>query len=386
MTDFSGLFIKFGDGQSGKQLSSGDDVLLRYVSTDGSAGNNASAGSVTSVLDPLYDMNGTSVQLFSYNKEPLTGGKDHDTADEIRVNAIDSFQSTDRLSSADDYAYHVRQFPFVKEAVVWGAYEKNLDAGNDPWEYIPANENFVYVSAYTSGATPQQLTTAQKLEMVRSLLSRKPPTDIIKFEPVVFLNVAFHVTAYIEDESFLLSERKQAIMDFIEAEYGTDQMRFRRSLYETNYTAGIETLDGVLHHNTYLSFFQEQPFTAGDDENDIPYSLSAELNLPPIKEGSLKVYVKDLLDENPVYELVLHENTSGVLVADNSYVITASSLDKNSGGLALVLSHATKLVGDYHNYQVRADFELESLDVKLTQRNQILYLREYSDVTTVYES
>ncbi len=376
--DFSGIYLKFGNDITGKSLSKGDTITFIYLETKGSSGNITTKGAINSVEDSLIDNNGVTVPLFAHNDDAIVEGKDYETADEIRLNASQFAQSEGLLAGEPNYEQFLRSFPFVQKAVVWGAYQRNKDEGRDLWEYVPTNENLVFISAYTTGDTPVQLTSEQKVQIIEEAVTKNAPTDILSFVDTQFVYMDIHVEAFIKSTDYRLSDMKTLIQKKLWDEYNISKKDFKEDLYNTPFDSFIQNIEGIHHHNSYLTFFDEVLFTSQG-----PYTAAGIIPLAPLLPSTVKVYVMDTSLEAPVWELVAHDDGNGNLTGDNAFVVASSTVIYATG--AVTVNVTTGLSKAFQNYKVKMGGRLVSEDAIIETRNQVFYLKSVDDVQTQYK-
>lgn len=359
--DFGGVAVKTGDDVFGKKLTTGDELIFHYAVSLGMSGNITSSDVVTSVVSTLYDVNSDPVTTYCTNDDTLDGGKDEETLEEIRANAPAYFQTHGGKSSTKtEYETVLKSLNTVYNAVVWGAYEQNLDAGGDPWDFIPEAENLLYISAFTPSGN--QLSTAQKVSIIQDLNDGKSPTDIPTFVDVSFINLIFNVTAYISDKSYTLSTVKSNTLSGISTEYDLFANDFEKNLPESDYKSFIDGIEGVDHHTTTLEIVQLTTFNSA-------YEATANIELYPIEAESVKVYIKDTTNSSNPYVLVGTDDGAGGFTAEAGYDLTGSDINYNTGAGSLVV--ASGLSGTYTNYSIKYVYSLVSTSITLNSRNQI---------------
>lgn len=377
LIDFSGLYLKFGNDSYGKKLSNGDIVEFYYVSTDGSDGNVTSAGVISTIDSTLYDANGDTVTAYCRNMDTLSGGEDEEDIESIRLNAPKIFQTGDRASSSSDYTAIIdRDFSFVLKSIVWGAYEVNIDAGNDPWTFIDSEENVVHVAAISQ--SEENLTTEQKELISEGLNEYKAPTDIVTFEDVRFLNLAFKVVAYVSDTSYTLSSVTNGIRTALAADYSVSALDLNENIYFSDYQSLIDDVDGVHHHTTYAEIFYDYAFT--DD------SYTATLALPSnyIRTSSVSIYVQDTVGGQTSWTKIAEDNGLGGWTAETGYTISSSSSINYTSGVGVIVVESG-LSETFTNYTIRVFYRLTSDDLLLYERSDIFkYSSLQSEVTASY--
>lgn len=388
--DFSGVILRFGDDITGKKLESGDVVEFRYIQTSGAAGNVTATGAITNIDDSLVDINGNSANLYCYNFNAVAGGKDYEEIESIRTNGRDTFLSGSQLISARDYEAFFRTFDYIGNVIVWGAFEQNIDEGNDLWTYVAAQENLVYVSAYTPGSDPLDVTLntdgtpnpAYKIDMLERITEKKPVTDIIQLMPVDFVYMAFHSALKVSDRNYLLPEVVQSVEDAIWAAYNIEKLDFKQNIYETNYKRLIDEVPGVDYHNSYIELYWEGNFLAGDDGSGTAYSTSGNLQIFDIEPGTLEVWVYRDDESSPLTIKAAVDNEAGVIV-DANLSVQSGSVNYSTGAFSIAIDDVS-ITGAYQDYYVRVYYRPVDLDIKPKKRNQVLFLKDVTDVTAEY--
>jgi len=161
--------IFFGDGVLGKQLESGNQVEITYLSTNGPDSNGARAFTFNGVLeDPQgasnynYDILYSSVTDLA---EPASGGSEIESISKIKFNAPKYYGTQNRAVTAADYAAIVREiYPAIADIITFGGEE------DDPPEYGKVKIVVKPTSASRlSSATKQQIVDALKPYMVASI-------------------------------------------------------------------------------------------------------------------------------------------------------------------------------------------------------------------------
>ena len=111
--------VYFGDGVLGYNLAPGDVVRARYIVTDGAAGNISNSVALTwntnSILgETLLDRTIVTISA-------PTGGRDAETADQIRFHARNSYVSGNRTVTETDFANAIKDaLPGIQSVNVWG--------------------------------------------------------------------------------------------------------------------------------------------------------------------------------------------------------------------------------------------------------------------------
>jgi hypothetical protein len=115
--------IKFGDGVLGRNLKSGNIVIIDYNISEGVLGNGANNFTVATTAG------GYSTVSLSTNGK-AEGGSDEETINSIRFNAPKHYNTQNRAVTKDDYKRIIlRDYPLAESIVVYGGEEA------DPPEY-----------------------------------------------------------------------------------------------------------------------------------------------------------------------------------------------------------------------------------------------------------
>lgn len=126
--------VFFGDGILGRQLESGNQVEITYLSTNGPAANGAKTFTFNGVLE---DPQGNSNYNFDIQYtvasdliEAAAGGSEIESVKKIKFNAPKFYGTQNRAVTAADYAAIVREiYPAIADIITFGGEE------DDPPEY-----------------------------------------------------------------------------------------------------------------------------------------------------------------------------------------------------------------------------------------------------------
>lgn len=369
--DFSGVRIRTGDGVTGIKLSSGDIVEFNYLETRGGDGNVLVQGSVTEVVDSVFNTLGDKVDVFCTNDNALSGGKSEASIDEIRNKSPQVFQTGDRAGGKIDYEAIISDLSFIKKVSVWGAYEYALDNGLNPWQPIPLQDNLVQIVALST--SDQDLTNTEQETLIETINPIKPPEDIINYNPLEVVSIGFEINA-VANRSFTLNQVKNNIQSALANTYNIDELNFKQGISESEYIALIQGAKGVKSHSTNVEFIYDTTF-------GLSYATDITLPTYPLDGTSLKIYVKLKSEDTSLFELAGIGDASGNIIGQGSYTFTSSQIVPTTGEGAIAIT--TGLSGAYTNYDVRVVYETLDDNIVLPKRTQILdYL--YSNVVLNY--
>lgn len=371
--DYTGVYLKFGNNIFGKKLVAADTVRMEYIESLGQAGDILSRYIINTVESSFTDVALNPVDLFCANLVQLIGGNEIEDKESIRINAPSTFQTGDRASTPEDYRVIIlNNFTYILKVIVWGVYEENTDQGLPPWTFIPTEENLVHISAFTT--TLENLTDAQKLEISEQINQYKAPTDILDFRDTEFVYTFFDVDAYVKDRAYTLAQVRSNILDKLEANYAVQNREFFQPIRNSDYITDIDTVEGVDYHYTNISFFDLYDLS-------ITYDTNIDLPLNNITPNSVKVYVKDTVNDTPE-ELIGEDDGIGGFT-NLSTPDLAGSVIVYADGTGAILIDA--LPEPASNYQLRIAYNIDDEDIVLNQRNQIIrYEESYSTVATQY--
>ena len=142
--------IYFGDGVTGKKLINGNIVILKYVVTNKTAANGASAFSLSGNIGGFSDISLTV-------NSNAANGAEAESKDSIKFNAPKSYAAQDRAVTVEDYKQKVKELYANAQSVsAWG--------GED---HSTPYYGRVYISIYPK--TGSNLTTTTKNSIVTSL-------------------------------------------------------------------------------------------------------------------------------------------------------------------------------------------------------------------------
>lgn len=378
--DFQSVDLRFGDNLNGRKLNAGDSVRFQYVETLGAAGNISKQGKINTVESTVMDDTMAPITVFVTNIEAISGGKDTEEKEDIRTNAPSAFQTGGVAVTKEDFRYLLESNSNILKASVWGAYDINQDAGT-PGAYLNDSENFINVAAISTSET--NLTPAVQ-ETVRSFINEyKSPTDVMRFETVEFVKLKFYTNVFVRDRSQLLSSVKSAVLVTLQQQYSLDNVDFEQNLYESDYMALIDGIDGVDYHDTSIALVSFSSFNTSSFEADIP------LFLPPVKPQSVKVYVKHNSEDDSQYRLMATDDGAGNFTMEAGFARDplTSSIDYSTGSANITISSGLPLAefdgSTFSDYDIRVENQVVASNFVLQKRQQIF--QYYSaEISTQY--
>ena len=208
--------IIFGDGITGKKLTNGNIVKVKYRSTNAELGNRVSNFSITQKIEGRYDV------FVSTNAIAVDGSEREDT-ESIKFYAPRHFTTQNRTVTKDDYINIIRnQFPQIKTVGVYG--------GEDA---VPPQYGKVIITPIPYGTVP--FVSSQLKRAIVSFLSTKTlTTEPLIYDPEylylkIVSNVSFNPSLTSKSSTQLISDITHKIKEYDNlylTEFGND---FRKS-------------------------------------------------------------------------------------------------------------------------------------------------------------
>jgi|WetSurMetagenome_2_1015567.scaffolds.fasta_scaffold03945_4 hypothetical protein len=369
---FSKVTLKFGNDVFGKKLTAGDTVLFQYSSTLGKNGNVGSLDNVTIVESQAFDNTGTAVKIYVTNTTAFVGGEDYPSIEEIRDLSPKVYQTGDRASSVDDYLAIIKQFNYISKANVWGVYTTLKDDNLDPWTFIATQENVVHTALLN--AAFENLSNAEKTQIIDDLHTKNDPTDIIQFETVEKIRLLFYVDAIVKNSSYNLSEVKGYIEDALINNYSIEYTDFNGNIYYSDFETLIDSVVGVRNHNSYILSLKETEFSER-------YICGFNLPMYPIQGNSVEIYIKEKTQPSTSYVLMATSDANGIITGETGYNTTGSSINLVNGNGILLVNSGLSL--PYTSYDIKFVYGSSRDDLILNKRYHI-YAYEASYITVSY--
>ena len=263
----------------------------------------------------------------------------------------------------------------LSKVSVWGAYETLKDKNEDPWGFIPSEENVIHLallvgSEYESlNNLPTSEADLIKNEIVDYLYKLCDPTDLINFEDTYKIPMEFHIDGTLISSAYTTAEVENIIKSNLSKQYGIKNMDFGENVYESDYVRLIDETEGIKNHISYIELYEENIKFSSQ------YYCDFELPIYPIDYTSIAVYIKNITVENSDYELMAECDANGNLVgAENTvYIMTNSTLDLNNGKGKINVSNG--LDSDYHNYLIKIGYQYNGRNIENPSRKNILYYK-----------
>jgi len=384
---YRGISLGFGNNTFGKALEYGDVITVDYLLTEGENGNIFASGIVTSVDSVVTDEFGEKVELYCTNLSAVSGGKNYEAIDEIRANAPQSYQTSDRAITSKDYKYLIEGKNLVDRATVWGEKEINEDLGNKPGTFLPNTQNLIYITGFLIdpvSSTGISLPESAKEKIREYLNDKKGTTDILQFIDTQFVYLNFNTKAYVSDYRYTPEQVRAFIHNMLADKYHVRKAVYRKDLFFSDYYADIDNVEGVDHHITTFTLSQTYSFISA-------YEFNAELNLEMIKRKSVSIKVRSVANNMDWTEIARDDglgNIEGLPVNPKNptgerYQLPTVFISYTNGKIGkIVITNGLEYPKE--EYEIRIDFALDETtqgDIRLTKRQQLIaYYSEHIDV------
>lgn len=299
--DFSGITITFGDGLTSKKIMSGDLIEVTYLETAGELGEVLRTNNITQVISSFNDINGTPKVLYCTNDDIISGGREVEDIESIRQTAPITFKTGNTLVTKQDYTAAILATNIPDKVSIWGEAEQNIDNNIPIGNFIPLNENLIFVSGLTiSDITGESspLSLAQQAAIQENLLPRKSLTDIIKFVDPKITYFDMVVRAFYDKTGFTADFVRNQVTASLLEKYAISNVErvFKENLYFSQYYAFINAISSVSYHETEVFLYQISEFAASSGAT---YNFSIELNHDDVKEETLKIYIRSIDETLP---------------------------------------------------------------------------------------
>lgn len=392
--DFSGVKICFGNDIYGDKLNAGDNITIRYISTDGENGNIYEKDVISSCVDSIL-INNSPIKLYVTNTTSIVGGSDYPSLEEIREVSPKVYQSGDRASSIDDYTIIIKETGNVGKVLVWGAYDTLNDKGVDVWDYsaivssLSNEENVVHLAILNKNF--ETLNEVEQSEIVTQIHNKCDPTDLIKFEYVSRIPLIFDVNAnMLPNTPLTMLQVESNIRNVLSTSYSFENMNFGDNIYNSDMVRLIDEVEGVNNHLTSVSTFEDSKFDyATTIDTATYYYLNFELPLHPIAYESVRFYLlynDSVTEENEeVGEWVVQNDGNPIAYCDNTGTIhtftdstnfsvySGSLLEVQGGMLVLFLHYDNFTFNNIHKFKLHVEYKASGENLVLTNKSDIFY-------------
>lgn len=339
-SDYTQVTIKFGDGKRTRKLNAGEFILIRYVETEGEAGNIIGTQEITQSLIPILDGAGNEPDLAFRTYFGIVGGRNEEALEEIREAGPRLFFAGYRAGDDLDWQALVNQHPSVLKSIVWTDYTLSKFS-------VSPSQNVVYVSAVSKSGGP--ISASGKNEIIKFLNKKKSTTDVVSFQNLSIINLRIVCKAVIANlpESVVRTEIEDALLN----RYDITKMKFSESVYDSNITGIIDNLDNVIYHKTEVFHMEKSTVFSGLVANTSGYvvqtSVTNTASSDPneqnyIQKGIVEVYIKRKINGQWIADKKVGTSSVDdfyVITGTNGYTISGGTIDYSSNSVSFTIDN-----------------------------------------------
>lgn len=327
--------FKFGDGRFSKRLAYGNVITIRYVVTQGSAGNSLSNVVPSTSIGGFYNVQLTNVDAKTY------GGDDEEGIESIRTLAPLMFSASDNAVTDGDYvALTKKLFSETGDAISWGG------EVNDPPRY-----GYTFISVKPKNSAT--LTDLQKAALV-TILSKYnigSITPIIADPDYFFLNVATTIKYNPKLLTITTNALQSKVADYC-ATYSKQKMEvFNGQFDSSKFSTFLNSIDPSITGNftqiTYEKRFVPTLNFAGSYVLKFNHSLQPGtilINNFRVADGNSTTTSTYAITDDSNGTLLLKKTDGNVVTLFNGNIGT---VDYVNGIISLVLFRPNSIVGNF---------------------------------------
>lgn len=314
--------VVFGDGVSGKKLTNGNIVKVKYRSTNGELGNRVSDFNTTRKIEEKYDVTATTNII-------ATDGSEREDTSSIKFYAPRHFTTQNRAVTKEDFVTLIRnKFPQIKTVGVYG--------GEDA---VPPQYGKVIITPIPYGSIPF-ISSQLKRSIIDYLMTKTITTEPLIYDPEylylkVVTNVTYNPNLTTKTSNQLKTDLTQKIKEYDSTylnEFGND---FRKSKLMSMIDATDPSI--ISNDTTVRMIYKIVPIKSISQRVDFSFSNALYRPLQyeyqpyeqEVLQSSLFSYVKAgvvysnaLITDDGVGNLRICYNMSGVRVVIESNIGT----------------------------------------------------------------
>ena len=325
----------FGDGiSSGKAPVSGNKIVVDYLSTKGTAANNAT----TFTTNVTLDVSGTLYPLSVATNSASAGGAFKESIESIRRNAPIAFSSQRRLVTAEDYRAQIlaNYGSYLDDVIAWGGHDN-----------VPQ----IYGRVYAGLKFKSNIDATTQIEVKDDIITELSDNLAIMS---IDLEFADAVTTKLELSTFfnldpdLTSLTAQAVenqvKNTINSFFNTNLKKFNKVFRRSSLLTVIDALDvAILNSRMEVKMQREQGIDIGQSLTytiNFPAAIAQPDDVNRILTSSLFTFNgKDCLIRN-----VLNSNKLEIIDNDGAIQVdNIGSYDAGTGTVSLIGFNPTAL-------------------------------------------
>jgi hypothetical protein len=332
--DYTGLFIKFGDNITSKQLMLGDVIRIKYSVTSGENGNLRASALITSLSSPLTNVLGEVETTYVTNVDEIVGGTNLETIEQIKKQYSRAYSSSKQLTKRDAWESAIEEKQYVYRAKVWT--QLDLSINSQLPVTISGLQNYHYITAVNTEGN--SLTPSQQVDISNNiLLPRKSPTDVVSWQTLTKIRIKFDILAEIVN-TISFTDMKNRISNKLKADYGVLNLNFAQNIYTSNYVRTIDLITDIVRHETTASYAEENIGTTASTDDSSTKSYLATKTASYLKlderillvENSTQLWVRRKIND-VWYEPLQIAYTSGINVSGTNFFEVSGTISYNAG-------------------------------------------------------
>lgn len=300
--DYDGIWIVFGDGITARRLEANERILVKYAITTGKNGDVKSTGVITEPVSPFINVLNQIEELFVTNIEPIVGGADLQTLDEIKKQYSRSYSSSYQLTNRNSWIAAIEKEAYIYKAYIY----TQLDIGNGTISLTGTiRQNIHYLTAVTKAGLA--LTPAQEQDIsLTNIIPYKSPTDVIQWTKLDKIRIKFVITAEIIN-TISFTDMQERINQLLISKFGVLNLDFNQSIYNSNYIREIDLVSGVKRHETEAYYAEEDIDNQGSLRKFLASKTSEDTEVKEeqiyVSTNSPQIWIRRKIDNvwyNPV--------------------------------------------------------------------------------------
>jgi hypothetical protein len=360
--------IKFGNGIFGVAPSNGNVVIIEFIVTNGADAND--------ILNLTYRDSISGVTGIAFTAtDPASGGSEREDIESIRFNAPKSYESQNRVVTAQDYESLMLRQPNVDAVLIWGGED------NDPPAY---GKVFIAVKPINGNA----LTPTEKENIINSVINPQKiltvSTEIVDAE-FIYLLIDSTVKYDSKLTTLTQSDIRQLIINAILAYNQSDINKFSKYFRFSKLSRVIDFADrSILNNILSVRMKREVSITLGQSvryeinfSNQISGLTIGRFAQHPFGAGSqissnafnFAGFTNCFLDDNNGVVRIYRTTTTGNI----GVLSNAGTIDYATGKIVLTNFSPTAFADGTNVLKITAIPENKDI---LPLRNQIVTIRE----------
>jgi hypothetical protein len=277
-SDFTKVYVQFGDNKTGLKPAPGSIITVQYLSTAGSGGNLTTRSKISSLVslvnadtgfNGIYGTGTAITTLYCTNDTSILGGKDVETIDEIKKYAPLDYLRSYTISTADSYETQIKSYiSNVDKLIAFSGQYTNLTTN--------LTKDVVYLSATNTRGFPIKGDEAATflLDSLELIGKKKSPTDTILYKDPEVVKLRINSKVTLSNKSVSETVTKANIYSQLFSKYSVFSQDFSTPVYLADINQTINSDPSVLHSNNSIEAVQQIDFT---DLSKCSYNYSTRM-------------------------------------------------------------------------------------------------------------